>query len=227
MCTTRYIRQISILCILSFYFFNPSGIYAEKDSSLKKIIRKLDQIPVEIQDMILSKLMPQVQKYLELCMLKQPKKSMFKELKGHNGWVGSVVFSPDESKLASGSYDGTIKLWDVATGQELQTIKGYDGCVNSVTFSPDGRKLASGSRDGTIKLWDLATGEELQTLEGLNSLVYSVTFSLDESKLASGSDDKTIKLWDVTTGEKLQTIRGHNGLVNSVTFSPDGSKLAG
>jgi WD40 repeat protein len=81
-------------------------------------------------------------------------------LQGHAGLVGSVAFSPDGKTLASGSQNRTIKLWDVATGEEQATLKGHTDMVLSVAFSPDGKTLASGSMDKTIKLWDVATGKQ-------------------------------------------------------------------
>ncbi|MDH6104620.1 trypsin-like peptidase domain-containing protein, partial [Anabaenopsis tanganyikae CS-531] len=87
--------------------------------------------------------------------------SLVKTLTGHSSFVDSVAFSPDGKTLASGSWDDTIKLWDVATGRSIATLTGHSGSVNSVAFSPDslrgaaiGKTLASGSRDNTIKLWD-------------------------------------------------------------------------
>jgi tricorn protease-like protein/tetratricopeptide (TPR) repeat protein len=147
-------------------------------------------------------------------------------LKGHEGWVNSVGFSPDGKKLASGSGDQTIKIWDVTTGKVLNTLKGHEGSVWSVGFSPDGKQLASGSVDNTIKIWDVTTGKVLNTLKGHESWVRSVGFSPDGKKLASGSDDKTIKIWDVTTGKVLNTLKGHESWVWSVGFSPDGQQLA-
>ncbi|MEH2311445.1 MAG: ribosome assembly protein 4, partial [Nostoc sp.] len=82
-------------------------------------------------------------------------------LEGHRSWVSSVVFSPDGQRLASASYDNTIKLWDAATGKPLQTLSGHSSGVISVVFSPDGQRLASASYDNTIKLWDAATGKPL------------------------------------------------------------------
>jgi WD40 repeat protein len=68
--------------------------------------------------------------------------------------VRSPAFSPDGLRLASASHDRTIKLWDVATGQEVLTFSGRTGHIDSVAFSPDGNRLASGHEDGTVKVWD-------------------------------------------------------------------------
>ncbi|PHS06667.1 MAG: hypothetical protein COA78_14100 [Blastopirellula sp.] len=143
--------------------------------------------------------------------------------------IMSIAFSPDGSRLASGSYHDTIKLWDVQTGSELKTLTGHTGLIStieSIAFSPDGSRLASGSRDKTIKLWDVQTGSELKTLTGHTSQVASIAFSPDGSRLASGSYDKTIKLWDVQTGSELKTLTGHTQYITSIAFSPDGSRLA-
>ena len=87
-------------------------------------------------------------------------------LKGHDGVVYSVNFSPDGKTLVSGSWDKTIKLWNVETGQEIRTLKGHDDSVWSVNFTPDGKTLVSGSADRTIKLWNLGTDWGLSDLMG-------------------------------------------------------------
>ena len=145
---------------------------------------------------------------------------------GHTGTVLSVAFSPDNQLLASGSVDGTIKLWDAVSGKELKTLTGLMGEINSVAFSPDSKTLASGSWDKTIKLWDVVSGKEIKTLKGHTNRVFSVAFSPNGKMLASASSDKTIKLWDIVSGGELKTLSGHTDFVNSVAFSPDGKTLA-
>ena len=147
-------------------------------------------------------------------------------LEGHADFVTGVAFSPDGTRLASSSADGTLKLWNAADGKLIRTLYGHAGWVVSVNFSPDGVLLASGGADKTIKLWNSADGSEIKTLYGHSGSVASLSFSPDGSLLASGSLDYTMKLWQVSNGLELRTFEGHTGAINSVGFSPDGTLLA-
>ncbi|PHH53425.1 Vegetative incompatibility protein HET-E-1 [Ceratocystis fimbriata CBS 114723] len=147
-------------------------------------------------------------------------------LEGHAGEVASVTFSNDGQRLASGSCDKTVKIWDATSGACLQTLQGHADEVTSVAFSDDGQRLASGSLDKTVKIWDATSGACLQTLEGHAEEVASVTFSNDGQRLALGSYDQTVKIWDATSGACLQTLEGHDYWVTSVTFSNNGQQLA-
>ncbi|RMD87215.1 MAG: hypothetical protein D6813_13860 [Calditrichaeota bacterium] len=151
---------------------------------------------------------------------------LLRTLSGHRLNVSSLAFNPEGNILASGSWDNTIKLWEVESGKELYTLKGHFSSVYSVTFSPYGRILASGSEDNTIKLWDVVRGQELRTLSGHRNSVYWVAFSPDGKIIASGDFDNIIKMWDVTSGREIHTLRGHRDRVYSVAFSPDGRILA-
>ncbi len=144
---------------------------------------------------------------------------------GHRGGVRSISFSPDGRRLASGSSDKTIKIWDIKTGRLRRTLTGHTDEVASISYSPDGKKLASSSHDNTIKLWNSRTGSLLYTLIGHEDWVNFVAFSPDGRILASASNDQTIKLWDVSRGELLHTLTGHRQLVTSLSFSPDGLAL--
>jgi WD40 repeat protein len=147
-------------------------------------------------------------------------------LRGHTSAVTSVVYSPDGQRLASASWDRTVKVWDARTGQGTLTLKGHTDAVEGVAFSPGGRLLASASRDKTVKLWDARTGRETLTLKGHTTYVYGVAFSPDGQRLASASWDRTVKVWDAQTGRETLTLRGHTGVVGCVVYSPDGQRLA-
>lgn len=159
----------------------------------------------------------------------QPKPELIIQT-GHSSSVWSVAFGPGGDTLVSGSQDGTIKLWDLATGAELRTFA-HGSIVNSLILSPDGKTLVSGGVAGSIRQWDLESGKELRSIKGpsakgFSSLTYSIALSPDRKTLASGSEDKNIRLWDLDSGREIRTISGHSSSVFAVKFSPDGRTLA-
>ncbi|MEA5604515.1 serine/threonine-protein kinase [Nostoc sp. UHCC 0252] len=161
---------------------------------------------------------------------KKPSENYFqpKPLKGHSSDVNSVAFSPDGTILGSASDDKTIKLWNLASKEEIHTLEGHSNWIWAIAFSSDSKTLASGSADKTIKLWNLETGKLIRTLEGNADGVTSLAFSSDGKTLASGtaSKDMKIKLWNLETGKLIRTLEGHTSGVPSVAFSPDGKTLA-
>ncbi len=143
------------------------------------------------------------------------------QLDVHN--LTSFSFSPDGKTIATGSWDRTVRLWDVATATQKGTLTEHIGRVTSVSFSPDGRTIASGSW-GEVRLWDVATATQKGTLIGHTDWVNSVSFSPDGKTIASWSGDGEVRLWDVATATPKGTLTGHTGKIWSFSFSPDGNR---
>jgi WD40 repeat protein/serine/threonine protein kinase/TPR repeat protein len=141
---------------------------------------------------------------------------------GHTDRVRSVAFSPDGSRVVTGSFDKTAHVWDAGTGQHIVLLSGHADRVISAGFSPDGQRIVTGSYDKTARIWDVTTGREVMRLSGHTDRVRSVAFSPDGRFIATASYDKTARIWNAATGAEIGVLSGHTEVVTSVAYSPDG-----
>jgi guanine nucleotide-binding protein subunit beta-2-like 1 protein len=151
-------------------------------------------------------------------------------LRGHSHYVQDVVISSDGQFCISGSWDGTLRLWDINNGTTTRRFLGHTKDVLSVAFSVDNRQIVSGSRDKTIKLWN-TLAECKYTIgepDGHTEWVSCVRFSPVQTNpiIVSAGWDKLIKVWNLTNCKLRTNLVGHTGYVNTVTVSPDGSLCA-
>nr|QIE08071.1 receptor for activated C kinase 1 [Sinonovacula constricta] len=152
-----------------------------------------------------------------------------KMLKGHSHFVSDVVMSSDGQFALSGSWDKTLRLWDLSTSKTRGMFKGHTKDVLSVAFSADNRQIVSGSRDKTIKLWNtLGVCKYTIQDEGHTDWVSCVRFSPNTANpiIVSSSWDKKVKVWNLTNCKLKTNHYGHQGYLNCVTVSPDGSLCA-
>ncbi len=152
-------------------------------------------------------------------------------------WVGHrqpttirrVAWSPDGKRLASCGYDGSVILWEVATGTQQARLQGHRGMVMCVAWSPDGTRLASGGggrRSGERFVWDAQSRKLLHALSQLSEIVYALVWSPDGTMLISGGSDGMLRWWDVERGKCVQMRQAYQGTVQSLKANPDGRLLA-
>jgi WD40 repeat protein len=141
-------------------------------------------------------------------------------LEGHTDALASVAFFPDGRRGLSGSFDGTLRIWNLETGEEVRTLGTTKGKIYGVAISPDGRSALSGGEDLLIHLWDVDNSKEVFELRGHLGFLTAVAFSVDGQYAISGGGDRMLRLWDLEAQKLLPGICRHNGLVRSVAFDP-------
>ena len=145
--------------------------------------------------------------------------------RGHTGGFNSASYSQDGRRIVTASDDGTAKVWDAETLQEIGTLQGHTGAVITATYSPDRRRIVTASWDTTAKVWDAETLQEIGTLDGHTHYVDSAMYSPDSRRIVTISWDKSANVWDTETLLKIGTLKGFISRVNSASYSPDGHRI--
>ena len=144
---------------------------------------------------------------------------------GHRNTVNMVSIPCDESRAASASDDGYVRIWNTLNGGQVSCLQGHTGPVRSVGYSPDSSCIVSGGSDASIRIWDATTGFNIYTLTGHESSVNSVVFTSDGRNIVSGSDDTSVRIWDVLGKKHLVSLKGHSGAVTCLAFLGDDSRV--
>lgn len=151
---------------------------------------------------------------------------MIRKAKGHSNGISTLMYSPDGSRLATGSYDNTIIIWDAKTQKKKRQLCGHTNNVLSLAWSHDSRMLASGSDDNKIIIWDSYTGKKIDTLTAHTNSINSVAWSIDGKKLAVGAQDRTITLWDAKNWTMLKRYPPDTAPIIAVAWAADNNTLA-
>jgi serine/threonine protein kinase len=143
---------------------------------------------------------------------------------GHTAKVNAVRFLPDGMRALSCGNDNTLRLWNLADGEEIRRFTGHTSWIMGLAVSADGRQALSASADKSLRAWDLTTGNEVHKLEGHANWVNAAALSANGQRGLSGGDDRSVRLWDLSGARLDFTFTGHTSDVTCVALSPDGKK---
>ena len=144
---------------------------------------------------------------------------------GHEAGVSAARFSPNRRRIASGSGDGMLIVWDARTRNVLQRLPGHGSDVTGLDWAPDSIHLVSSSTDGTARIWNTATGASLSVLKGHAGVVHDVAWGPAGRRIATAGADRNVNLWDAMSGRLTQSLSGHHGQVLAVDFDPSSTRL--
>jgi WD40 repeat protein len=148
-------------------------------------------------------------------------------VRSHASWMKTARFSPDGNYVVTANEDGTARVADAYTGEELFALRGHENVVWTAVFGPRGDRVVTASEDGTARVWDVHTGLQLRGhIQGVNT----AAFSPDATRVVTAGIDETARIWDSRTGEEIHTLVGDIDdfgffFMHSAAFSPDGTSV--
>lgn len=152
-------------------------------------------------------------------------KNFIRAFGGHTNTINEVCFSPDGKRIASASWDRTVRIWDVATGKCIKTLKGHLANVNSVSFGPDGNTIVSAADDGLVRICDGNTGEFKANMN-METGITCAALAPDGKYIAGGCTDGKIRIMELLTEKTVKTFTGHTKPLTKLEFSANGENLA-
>ena len=197
------------------------------------LCKRVPSIPREIEEVVLkglakdpTKRFASIREFADALerASKPPIGTTLRSFKGHTNWITSVTWSPNGERVASGSSDGTVQLWDLEKGSSpLRIYRGHKSAVTDVGWSPDGSCIVSSSSDGTVQLWETTTGHRLHTYGQHKDEVLAAVWTPDGRRIVSAACE-TVHVWDASSGTRQTLYRRHDVCV--VAWSPDGEHIA-
>jgi WD40 repeat protein len=240
------LRQTNVAAVIADYDHLPSAGGTEQplrlvQGALRLSAHIIGKDPQQFASQMVGRLlpyqeMPLVQQFIETItkaaprpwlrplwpVLHPPGTALIGTLVGHTESVNGVAVTADGRRVVSSSSDMTLKVWDLETGRELQTLVGW----RDVALSADGRRAVTASWDGTLHVRDLETGCEMRAVARHYDLAFRVAVSANGRWAVSASTEHTLKLWDLEVGRELRTMAGHSTWINTVAVSADGRRAA-
>lgn len=185
-------------------------------------------------DQLLQETRASPERNFEWSFWRRQSQLAFPALRGHLCRVNAVAFSPDNQRVVTGSEDGTLVVWDVATRRETVRFEAHQASVTSAAWFPDGRHLISGSHDHSLRIWEATNGRELFSVQSRRGRVGAVTISADGNTVVSGNQDGTATAWDIDRSanhsslafQERRVLAGHRREVTALSLSADGQWVA-
>lgn len=203
------------------------------------IIRDPGQLPAQLLGRLAAFSEPKIQELLRQAetwheeawlrpittCFRAPGQDEVRTLTGHTDWVTCVGIFPDGQSAVSGSLDGSLRWWDLASGRAAREVTAHMAGVSGLAVTQDGHKVITCGWDGRVCVWDASDGALLLEFAAHQGAVASLALTPDDTRLVTGADDRLIRVWELSSGKAVFELVGHGEPVRALAVSPDGRTL--